>query len=112
MSNKYTLSADEIVPITDTPGYCYATDDITVKGKPVGYMYRESPDRPEDSGWRFFSGLETDEEANDPDRLGIFSLNTVANYDRDIVSLLNSDFGTAFARDASGKLVEELFSQE
>ena len=75
-----------------------ATDKITVGGHRVGYMYREKPDFPEDSGWRFFSGKESEEDLNDPDRTGIYDVNTVANYDGDIIPLLDSPVTSAFER--------------
>ena len=40
-------------------GSCIATDRITVDGLPVDFMYREDPIYKVDSGWRFFSGTET-----------------------------------------------------
>lgn len=112
MSKNYKLSANEIKPIIDLPGYCFATDHITVNGNPVGFMYREEPDNPQDSGWRFFSGIESDEEANDPGKIGMFSLNTIANYDGAIIPLLSSGFGRAFARNDKGMFVEEAFSPQ
>ena len=53
-AKDFKLSADEIKPLATGYGGCFATDEITVEGKNVGYMYREAADRPEDSGWRFF----------------------------------------------------------
>jgi hypothetical protein len=110
MSKKYKLNTDEIKLLIDLPGYCLATDQITVNGNLVGFMYREEPDGPQDSGWRFFSGTESDEEANDPSKVGMFSLNTIANYDGSIIPLLSAGFGRAFARNDHGTLVEEAFS--
>lgn len=112
MSKNYKLRADEIKALIDVPGYCLATDQITVKGSPIGFMYREEPDNPQDSGWRFFSGTETDEEANDPSRIGMFSLNTIANYDDAIIPLLSAGFGRAFGRNEQGVFVEEPFSSQ
>jgi hypothetical protein len=62
-------------------------------------MYREAQDFPEDSGWRFFSGTETDEFANDPRNVSIYDVNTIANYDPEIVPLLAAPTGSAFARE-------------
>lgn len=112
VQKKYKLQASDMRPLTDLPGFCFATDDITVKGKTVGYMYREASSKSEDSGWRFFSGDETDEEANDPSYLGLYSLNTIANYDQSILPLLNSPFGTAFGKNAAGVFIKEPFFPE
>ncbi|MDR2861872.1 MAG: DUF2185 domain-containing protein [Syntrophobacterales bacterium] len=94
------------------PEGCLATDRITVDGAKVGYMYREEPDEESkmpDSGWRFFAGDESDEYVNNPDNSGIYALNTIANYDPDIIPLLASPYGTAFGRDENGVFQEEAF---
>ena len=66
-------------------GGCLATDKITVEGLKVGYMYREKPDREIDSGWRFFSGTENQDYANDVSNVMVFDVNTIANYDPSII---------------------------
>src|SRR5439155_10155099 len=79
-------------------GGCFATDAITVQGRKVGYMYREKPDFEHDSGWRFFSGTESQAELDDPAHTDVYDVNTVANYDPAIIPLLNSPVGSAFER--------------
>ena len=78
---------------------CMASDKITKDGFKVGYMYREKPDegRP-DSGWRFMAGNEDDEYMNNPDNHHIFAINTICNYDRDIIPYLKSKVGSAYIR--------------
>jgi hypothetical protein len=95
---QFRLKADQIKPIATGRGACFATDMITVEGKKVAFMYREAPDFQEDSGWRFFSGFESDEYANDPDRVAIYDVNTIANYDPEIVVLLDAPVGSVFER--------------
>src|SRR5207237_8887934 len=68
-------------------GGCFATDTITVEGRRVGYMYREPPDFPDDSGWRFFSGTESADYLDDPAHTDIYDVNTIANHDAAIVPL-------------------------
>ena len=51
-------------------------------------MYREMPDNEKDSGWRFFSGNESDEYANNPDNLNIYDINTIAEIDISIIPYL------------------------
>ena len=75
-----------------------ASDHIMVEGRPVGYMYRQSPNYAADSGWTFMSGSESQEYANDPDNWAIYELNTVANYDRAIIPYLQSPVGTRLDR--------------
>jgi hypothetical protein len=59
MVKRFHLSPSELRPLAVGYGACIASDHITVDGKRVGYMYREKPDGPPDSGWRFFSGEES-----------------------------------------------------
>ncbi|MCL2300344.1 MAG: DUF2185 domain-containing protein [Firmicutes bacterium] len=110
---KYHLAAKEIIPMLhgwDGPKGCLATDRITVDGCKVGYMYREAPDYSGDSGWRFFTGDEDDDYANNPDNSGVYDLNTICNDDPGIIPLLRTPAGTAFARDEKGRFREEAFA--
>ena len=78
---SYKLSEPEMRPLLknwDGPAACLATDEITVSGKPVGYCYREKPEREgQDSGWRFFAAVESEEYLSDPSHIGVYSLNTL-----------------------------------
>ena len=84
------------------PDGCYATDKITVDGCKVGFMYREKPDNKLDSGWRFLAGDESEEYMNDINNMDIFCLNTICNYDPDIIEFLESPVGSVFYRDRDG----------
>jgi hypothetical protein len=95
---QFKISGDRIKPLAEGHGGCYATDRITVEGHKVGYMYREKPDFPEDSGWRFFSGKESQDYLEDPGHTAIYDVNTIANYDDAIIPLLGSPVGSAFER--------------
>lgn len=98
---KLFLPAQAIKPnVASNRGSCMATDLITVLGNPVGFMYREEPDNTLDSGWRFFAGSESQEYCEDPRNFEIYDINTIANYDFDIIPFLDSDYGSAFERDA------------
>lgn len=104
---EYLLNARDIRPLLATRMGCIATDRITVDGCRVGFFYREQPSegRP-DTGWRFFAGDESDEYLDNPDNSGVYCLNTIANYDRDIIPLLDSAVGSAYYRDPqTGKFV-------
>ena len=90
------------------PSGCFATDHITVLGKPVGWCYREEPSKGmPDSGWRFFSGEEDDHYVNDPSHTEVYHLNTICNYSPDILPLLDAPVGTAFMRGRDGKFRRE-----
>ena len=96
---KFALRADQIRPLAEGHGGCFATDMITVEGRKVGYMYREEPDFESDSGWRFMAGRESPEYMDDADNIAIYDVNTVANYDPDIIPLLNAPVGSVFERE-------------
>ena len=103
----FSLSANQIKPLVEGHGGCIATDMITVNGSPVGYMVREPTDDPDDSGWCFMAGDESQEYMDEPENLGIYDVNTIANYSPDIIPLLSAPPGSAFARDPeSGAFVE------
>lgn len=78
---------------------CLVSDMVTKEGYKVGYMYRENPDAGiPDSGWRFLAGNESDEYINNPDNCHIMAINTVCNYDPDIIPYINSKIGSALIR--------------
>ena len=107
----YRLSPPELRPLLrgwEGPDGCFATDNITVLGRPVGYCYRDTPQAGyPDSGWRFFSGEESPEYLSDLSHTQVFPLNTVCNYDPGIISLLNAPCGTAYFRGEDGVFHEE-----
>lgn len=83
---------------------CIVSDKITKEGFKVGYMYREQPsnDKP-DSGWRFMAGNEDNEYMNNSNHHHIFAINTICNYDRNIIPYLKSKIGSAYIRVNSNK---------
>jgi len=97
-TKNFKIKADEFIDLVPQMGSCYATDKITVDGMKVGYMYREHPDENIDSGWRFFSGTESQEYVDDPKNTMLYNVNTIANYDRAIIQYLDLPFGTELAR--------------
>lgn len=88
----------DIVPLVTGMGFCYATKKIVEEQKKIGYMYREVPEEINDSGWRFFLGTENEEYINNPQNMGIYDVNTIANFDNAIIPYLKSSFGEEFER--------------
>jgi hypothetical protein len=110
MNKKCRLSADQIKPLATGRGTCYASDRITVDGHMVGYMYREESRLEFYSGWTFLSGRETQEFEDDPKDTMLYDVNTIANYDPEIIPFLDAPIGSAFERDThTGKFVEVPF---
>ena len=87
-------------------GDCVASDAITLVGRKVGFMVRETPEtfKPRnargDSGWRFFAGDESDAYIANVTNFNIFPVNAIANLDPEIIALLDSPPGSAFRREA------------
>ena len=102
---KYFPSIKETRKLTENKLGCFVTDRISINEEKIGYMVREEPskDNP-DSGWRFFAGDESKEYIEDLNNTQVFSLNTVCNYDADIIPFLEEPVGTIIMRNQEGKL--------
>lgn len=104
---RFRLRADQIRPIATGHGGCIATDMITCGGRKVGFMYREETERDFDSGWRFMSGCESQDYMDDADNHAMYDVNTIANYDPDIIPFLNAPARSVFERlNGTGPFVE------
>jgi hypothetical protein len=98
MKRKLALDCDQLKRLTTDRGGCIATDMITVEGKKVGYMARDTPIDHVDSGWQFLSGKESRAYISNKDNSAVYDVNTIANYDPDIVPYLDAPFGSSFER--------------
>jgi hypothetical protein len=99
---NFRLKPSDIKPLAEGHGGCVATDRITVDGRKVGYMYREPQHNPDDSGWSFFAGDESQEYLDDVSNSQVFDVNTIANYDPEIIPFLKAPFGSRFVRWPAG----------
>lgn len=87
---------------------CIVSDMISKEGWKVGYMFRDEPlENQPDSGWHFFKGNESDAYSSDVENFHVFALNTVCNYDPDIIPYLSLPVGTHLIRAEDGKFVED-----
>ncbi len=110
---KFLLSKNQIKKLYISRGNsgCLASNRITIDGMKVGYMYREVSDSTfPDSGWRFFAGDEDEDYTDDPNNFHIFDLNTICNYDIDIIEYLDAPFGSAYIRE-NGVFVLDDYSE-
>ncbi|RPH41274.1 MAG: DUF2185 domain-containing protein, partial [Planctomycetota bacterium] len=103
----FKIPKDRIIHFVFDGGGSWASDRILVDGRKVGFMKREEPSSPKDSGWRFFAG-----DSSQEDRVGscgrsLVDVNVVANYDADILPLLYEEPGAAFARVKDGRLLPQ-----
>lgn len=87
-------------------GYIIASNEVAKDRKPVGYLYREEPDNEDDSGWRVFSGEETQDYADRAENFAMYNASTIVEIDPDIAALLDAPAPSAFERDASGAFVK------
>ncbi len=101
---KFKLSKEQIVDLARGRGGCIATDRILVDGARVGFMRRAHPVNPMDSGWQFMAGDETEEYMANNANHGIYDVNTLANYDRDIIPFLDGEIGSEAERGEDGVL--------
>jgi hypothetical protein len=108
VQKTFALSRDQIRPLAEGRGGAFATDRIMVEGLLVGYMYREKPDNRIDSGWRFLAGDEDDAYMSKASNMGIYDVNTIANYDPAIIPLLDSPIGSAFHRQGTSFVADPL----
>ena len=99
MKKNFKLPPDQIKPLATGRGACIATDMILVQGRKVGYFYRDEPQDQQDSGWIFTSGHEAPEYMDDAGNHGVYDVNTLANYDPEIIPFLNAPPGCSFERE-------------
>lgn len=96
--DRIAIEIDNIPQHIKPIGYCIASNRITVDGALVGFMYREERVDPEDSGWRFMEGSETEEYLENPANGKIFDVNIIAHHDQAIIPYLSSKIGSELER--------------
>lgn len=94
----FVIKEENLENLVKGMGYSICSNKITVEGMKVGFMYREEPMDDEDSGWRFLSGTENQEYADDPDNSKIFGVNAIANHDPAIIPYLRSPIDSELER--------------
>jgi hypothetical protein len=97
-TKKFKINGQDIKQLIQSIGGCMATDKITVDGELVDFMYRDTPDFKDDSGWRFLSGTESQDYVDNADNWAIYDVNTIANYDSSIIEYLEWPIGTELER--------------
>jgi hypothetical protein len=78
-------------------GYVIASKRVMRDGEPVRYLYRERPDRVDDSGWRIFS--DPQENADDPLDFAMYNASTLVIQEPALASLLGMSYPVAFEWD-------------
>ncbi|MBE8727615.1 DUF2185 domain-containing protein [Flavobacterium hungaricum] len=62
------------------------------------FLYREKRTRPEDSGWRIFSGSESEEHTDNSDNAGIYHPSTILKIDPSLEEILLKGVGSVYER--------------
>jgi len=83
-------------------GECLATKAIMEKGAKVGYMFREKPDYPNDTGWRIFTGAETLDFVDAEDNIEVYDIAEIIKKDPAIEHYLDSSINTEWEREVDG----------
>lgn len=78
-------------------GYVMATKMLVEKKLPVRFMYREDS-QGDDSGWRFFCGLEEQAYVDDPANIAIYDIQTILDIDPGVRPYLSAKSNMAFER--------------
>jgi len=109
MSDKeFRIDPEELEDKVKGMGYSIVSNMILKDGMKVGFMYREEPFDEEDSGWRFLSGMETEDYLDNDENSKAIGVNAVANYDPAIIPYLNSKRGISLERVEGSERFNEL----
>ena len=94
----FKLGQEDIKELISPMGYGFVSDKVTIEGLPIGYMFRETPQDKQDSGWRFFSGTEDDQYMENDENIEVFDVNIIANFDKAIIPYLDAPLQTDWER--------------
>ena len=73
--------------------YAIVSRQVSVDGEPIGFLYREPAAFPHDSGWRMFSGAESDEYVQDVSHFDTLALRDLVHAHPEIAALLKEKQG-------------------
>ncbi len=102
---NFKIPREQLRTLLPNRGLCMAPDTILVEGLPVALIYRVMPSTMHDSGWRLFTGVESEEYLSNSRYNGIYDLNTVVNYCPEVIPLLDSPPYSAFRKTDDGQWV-------
>lgn len=94
----FKLGQEDIKELITPMGYGFVSDKVTIEGLPIGYMFRETPQDKQDSGWRFFSGTEDNQYMENDENIEVFDVNIIANFDKAIIPYLDAPLQTDWER--------------
>lgn len=68
------------------------------EGECVRFLYREKADRAQDSGWRMFTGHESEEYNNDPNNIRVVDVSFMLDKDSSLLKPLKESVGAVYER--------------
>jgi len=93
------MKNDASTPLPIPAGFIIATKRVAEDEEKICFMYREAPMDAQDSGWRVFTGDESQAYVNDPENSGLYQPAAILMIDPSIEPLLSAPIGSAFERD-------------
>ncbi|ULJ63004.1 DUF2185 domain-containing protein [Wielerella bovis] len=85
--------------------YAIVSRQVSVDGEPIGFVYREPAAFPHDSGWRMFSGAETDEYVENPAHFDTLVLRDLLAGNPELADLMKEKQGAWEWDDETGTFV-------
>lgn len=92
--NKEDDNFDNFPPI----GGLMVSKMVFDKNIKPGFLYREKRILPEDSGWRIFTGFESQEYTDNPENSGIYNPSTILKIDSSLKDILLKGIGSVYER--------------
>ena len=84
---------DKVIFIEDS-GRCVVSNAVLDGSAPLKWMVRDEPRRAEDTGWRLFSAVDTEDDLRDPDKLSVVDFNDVCNVEPALVGIWGFPVGS------------------
>jgi hypothetical protein len=83
-------------------GGVMASKMVFVEGTQPRFLYREKRINPEDSGWRIFTGFESEEYLDDPGNFAFYNPETVLAKDLTLWEILLTSVGSVYEKSEDG----------
>ncbi len=82
--------------------------EVAELGLGVGWLYRDEPDGPGDSGWRVFSGSEPEDFADEVSNFVEMPLEELLRIDKTLEPVLDAAPGTCWEREEGGAVFRQV----
>jgi hypothetical protein len=83
-------------------GYVIVSNQIMIDRLPIGYLYREDPEDTSDSGWRMFSGEESQDYADNFDNFKMYNMSTMVEVEPHLKEIVHYDAPVEFELSENG----------